>query len=560
MKIRDKKRELGAWVMGMAFAAVSLTACQGRAGAAVSGQSVSEAEAGNILTVQMDVEVSSMDPQMVNEGTSFEVIAAYTEGLYSVDAQGNAIPAIAESVEERPDGLGYTFRLREAHWSDGTPVTADDFVFAWRRAADPGTGSEYAFILETAGIRNAGSVARGEQPLEDLGVWAEDERTLVVELDRPVPYFLTLMSFPTFYPVNEAFYNSCEGRFASSPDTMLANGAFRVSGYEPAAFAVTMEKNDQYWDAPNVSLDGLKFQVVKDSQNAVLEYEQGYLDMTYLSGEQTERFEGSEELRHTMAGSLCYISPNLKVKGLDNINLRKALSLCYDREAITNILLKDGSVPASHVVPANLATGPDGKDFREAAGSYGQYDRAQAAAYWELAKQELGVEQMVFTLLSDDTESSGNVAQFLQAEIQTTLPGITIEIQQMPKKTRVERMRQGDYELALTRWGPDYADPMTFLEMWVTDGFNNYGAWSSPEYDSLIRSAYGGELAADKEKRWLALAEAERMLVEEAVIFPIYERGMAILIKPGVEGVEFHTVGVSRIYKNARLYNHHGKQ
>lgn len=537
----------------------SLTACgNSKPAAPVSGTTqaaaetkAAEAAKGNALNVHIDVEVASMDPQIATDGTSFEVIADTTDGLYELDADGNPVPALAESVDKSADGLTLTYHLRDAKWSNGTPVTAKDFVFAWRRAVNPVTASEYAFIVGIAGIKNADAVSSGEKPIEELGVTAVDDKTLKVELDVPVPFFESLMAFPTFYPVNEEFFTKCGDQYASTPDTLLSNGPFKITAYEPAATTITLEKNPDYWDAGKVKLDGINYQVIKDSQQAMLAYQNGDLDLVTLSGEQVEQFQADPEFKNIMAGYLWYMSPNTKVAGLENLNLRKALSLCFDKEAVCKNILKDGSIPAYFAVPTLLATGPDGKDYREDAGSnYFKTDKAEALKYWEEAKKELGVESLTYTMIVEDTESAINVAQFLQSEIQTTLPGITINLEQMPKKNRVERMQEGTFELGLTRWGPDYADPMTYLDMWITDSPNNYGFWSNAEYDSIIQSAKKGDLALDPAARWKALIGAEKIVCDNAVILPVYQKGNAVMQKAGVEGVEFHSIAINRYFKN----------
>jgi len=171
--------------------------------------------------------------------------------------------------------------------------------------------------------------------------------------------------------------------------------------------------------------------------------------------------------------------------------------------------------------------------------------------FWTKGLEELGVEGLTYTMLVEDTEASINVAQFLQSEWQAALPGLTVELQTMPKKNRVERMQAGDYELVLTRWGPDYADPMTYLDMWTTGSSNNYGSWSNADYDAIIEDAKRGELALDPAARWEALKEAEKIVMDEAVILPVYQKGDAVMVRTGVEGVEFHSVGINRVFKNA---------
>ncbi|WP_139902597.1 peptide ABC transporter substrate-binding protein [Clostridium thermarum] len=544
-------------VVAMALT-VSLAACGGEKSTGTDTKSNTNTSTqtpndngGQVLKVQLDVEVASMDPQIATDGTSFEVMSAITEGLYSVDEAGSPIKAMAKDMEKSEDGLTYTFTLRDAKWSNGTPVTAHDFVFAWRRLVNPAIASEYAFIAGIAGIKNADDIAAGKKSIEELGVTAKDDKTLVVELSHPVTYFESLMAFPSFLPVNEEFFKQAGDKFGTSPDTILSNGPFKIKAYEPAATTIVLEKNADYWDAGAVKLAGIQYQVIKEAQQAMLSYQNGDLDVATLSGEQVEQFKADPEFHNIMEGYLWYISPNQKVAGLENVNLRKALALSYDKAAIANNILKDGSIVADFAVPTLLATGPDGKDYRETAGTYLSTDKAKAVDYYNKAKQELGKDTFTYTMIVEDTESAQNVAQFIQAEIQTNLPGVTIKIETMPKKNRVERMQAGDFEIGLTRWGPDYADPMTYLDMWTTDSPNNYGFWSNKEYDAIIQSAKDGELALNPEKRWEELKKAEAMVMDEAVIFPVYQKGSAVMIKNGVTGIEFHSVGINRIYKNA---------
>ena len=537
-------------LLTLAIAMALSVACGGTKGTSSNTNGTTNTATTNTLKVHLDVEVASMDPQIATDGASFEVISAVTEGLYSVDADGNPIMAMAKEVKKSEDGLTYTFKLKDAKWSNGTEVTANDFVFSWRRLVNPDTASEYAFIAGIAGIKNADDISTGKMSVEELGVKAVDDKTLVVELSTPVTFFESLMAFPSFLPVNEAFFKEAGDNFATSKDTILANGPYKVSAYEPAATTIELAKNDTYWDAGAVKLDGLKFQVIKEAQQTMLAYQNGDLDVATLAGEQVEQFKGDAEFNNIMEGFLWYISPNLKVPGLENENLRKALALSYNKEAIVNNILKDGSVVANFAVPNLLATGPDGKDFRVTANTYLLTDKVKALEYFNLAKKELGKEEFKLSMIVEDTESAQNVAQFIQAEIQTTLPGVTINLEVMPKKNRVERLQNGDYELGLTRWGPDYADPMTYLDMWSTNSSNNYGLWSNPQYDEIIQSSKNGKLAVNPEARWEELKRAESIVMDEAVILPVYQKGNAVMIKSNVKNVEFHSVGVTRIFKN----------
>ena len=250
------------------------------------------------LNIMLETEVQSLDPQVATDGTSFEVIADYTDGLMQMDADGAAVPAIAETYDISEDGKTYTFHLRDAKWSNGEAVTAADFVFGWQRAVDPATASEYSYMLSDIGqVVNAAEIIAGEKPVTDLGVTAVDDKTLEVQLNVPVSYFLSLMYFPTFYPVNEAFYNTCKDTFGTSPDTVLSNGAIKLTDYPPAAPAFTLEKHPDYYGAGKIALDGLAYQVIKDSQQALMSYQTGALDMTLQNGEQVDQVKDDPEGR-----------------------------------------------------------------------------------------------------------------------------------------------------------------------------------------------------------------------------------------------------------------------
>ncbi|MBQ8030575.1 MAG: peptide ABC transporter substrate-binding protein [Butyrivibrio sp.] len=512
---------------------------------------------GEDLNVMLETPVESLDPQQATDGTSFEVIADYTDGLMQMDADGQAVNAIAESVDVSDDGLTYTFHLRaDANWSNGEPVTANDFVFAWQRAVDPEIASEYSYMLSDIGqIVNAQEIIDGAKDKSELGVTAVDDKTLEVKLNVPVSYFLSLMYFPTFYPVNQAFYESVGDTFATSPETTLSNGAFVLDDYQPAATAIHLTKNADYYNADSVKLAGLNYQVIQDSQQALMSYQNGDLDTTLVNGEQVDQVKDDPAFQAIGAGYLWYISPNLQgVKELDNLNVRYAITMALNREAITTDVLKDGSAPTFTAVPMDFAAGPDGSDFSADQTKFSdvcKYDATAAADYWAKGLEELGITELTLTMIHDADDAPIKVAQVVKEQLETTLPGLTVELQQMPKKERVQRMQEGEFELGLTRWGPDYADPMTYLGMWVTNNSNNYGFWSNAEYDKIIDECTTGETAMDATARWAALYDAEKIVMDEAVIFPLYTQCNAELISTDVSGIEFHPVALNRVYKNA---------
>lgn len=509
------------------------------------------------MNVMLETPVESLDPQQATDGTSFEVIADYTDGLMQMDADGQAVPAIAESYDLSDDGLTYTFHIRsDAKWSNGTPVTAADFVFAWQRAVDPAVASEYAYMLSDIGqIKNAAEIIAGDMDKSELGVTAVDDTTLQVELNVPVSYFLSLMYFPTFYPVNEEFFNSCGDTFATSPETTLSNGAFILDSYEPAATAFHLTKNADYYDAGRVQLSGLNYQVIQDSQQALMSYQTGALDTTLVNGEQVDQVKDDPEFKTVGAGYLWYVSPNMDaVPELANLNVRLALTMAIDRDAITGDVLKDGSAPTYTAVPPEFAAGPDGSDFsadQEKFADVCTCDATSAADYWTKGLEELGITELSLDMVVDADDAPQKVAQVLKEQWETTLPGLTVNLVVEPKKQRVQDMQDGNYQLGLTRWGPDYADPMTYLGMWVSGNSNNYGLWSNADYDAIIDECTTGDLCTDVEGRWERLYDAEQIVMDEAVIFPLYTQCNAEMLSSKVTGVEYHPVALNRVYKDA---------
>lgn len=560
--MRKQWKQAVSWLLVSAMT-LSLAAC----GASSKGKAASEgvtttvangssASGTSDLNVMLETPVEALDPQQAVDGTSFEVIADYTDGLYQMDKNGEAVPALAADTQISEDGLSYTFKIRDdAKWSNGDPVTAQDFVFAWQRAVDPKVASEYAYMLSDVGqIKNAADIIAGKKDKSELGVTAVDDKTLKVELNVQVPYFLGLMYFPTFYPVNQKFFESCGDTFATSPETTLSNGAFILDSYEPAATTLHLKKNPNYYDAERIKLTGINYQVIQDSQQALMSYQTGAVDTTLVSGEQVDQVKDDPTFHAIAAGYLWYVVPNIsKVKELSNLNVRLAMTMAINRESITTDVLKDGSVPTYTAVPIDFATGPDGSDFAADQKKFEnvcKFDAAAAADYWKKGLAELGVSSIRLNLVVDADDVPQKVAQVLKEQWETTLPGLTVNLVVEPKKQRIQDMQDGNFEVALTRWGPDYADPMTYLGMWGTGNSNNYGEWSNADYDAILAACTTGDLAMDAAGRWAKLLDGEKIVMDNAVIFPLYTQSNAEMISSKVTGIDYHPVALNRVYKD----------
>ena len=521
------------------------------------------------LGVMLGTNVMSLDTNLATDGDSFEVIADCIDGLMQMDADGAAVPAIAESYDLSDDGLTYTFHLRDAKWTNGDAVTANDFVFAWRRIAKE--AGEYAYMLDEIGnIKGAAEIiSKQTDDLTTLGVSAPDDKTFVVELNVPVSFFPSLMYFPTFYPINEAFYTSLEeGTYGTSPETFLSNGAFVLESYTPGTANLSVKKNPDYWDADRVKLAGIKYQVVGSSDNALTAYRTGALDVVMISGNQVSAAnadaELSKSLKVTGAGYMWYLSFSQTEKNaqngmLANTNLRLAITNAIDRDNLVDNYVMDGSLATFTAVPPQFAasstTGEDFSADQARFADYVGYDPDKAAEYFEKAKSELGVDTFEFTMIYGNNEGDevAKVAQAIKEDVEDALPGLTINLQPMTKAERLDKMQNDNYDVALTRWGPDYADPMTYLGMWVTNNSNNYGFWSNEKYDQLIADCTTGAYITDYDARWNAMYEAESLVMQEAVIAPLYTKANANLIVSGVEGIQFHPVALNRVYKDVTI-------
>ena len=521
------------------------------------------------LGVMLSTNVMSLDTNLATDGESFEVIADCIDGLMQMDADGAAIPAIAESYDLSDDGTVYTFHLRDAKWSNGAAVTAKDFEFAWKRIAKE--AGEYAYLLDTSVgcVKNADAIIYEGADPDTLGVKAIDDKTFEVTLEVPVSFFPSLMYFPTFYPINEEFYNSLEeGTYGTSAETFLSNGAFVLEDYTPGTATLSVKKNADYWDADRVKLAGIKYQVVGSSDNALTAYRTGALDLVTISGNQVAAAQKdaslSQNLKVTGAGYLWYLSfsqteKNAQNGKLANVNLRLAITNAIDRDNLVDNYVMDGSLATYTAVPPQFAasstTGEDFSADQDAFLDYVGYDPDKALEYYEAAKAELGVDSFEFTMIYGNNEGDevAKVAQAIKEDVEAALPGLVINLQPMTKAERLDKMQNDNYDVALTRWGPDYADPMTYLGMWITDNSNNYGFWSNADYDQLIKDCTTGAYITDYDARWAALFQAETLVMQEAVIAPLYTKANANLILDGVEGVEFHPVALNRVYKNATV-------
>ncbi|WP_242242208.1 peptide ABC transporter substrate-binding protein [Bacillus cereus group sp. BfR-BA-01309] len=495
-------------------------------------------------------EIPSMDASLASDAASSTALNNTMEGLYRIGKDQKRVPGIAEDVQKLDDGKKYIFKLRkDAKWSNGEPVTAKDFVYSWKRAVNPDTKATYSYIMFD--IKNAEKIHKKELPADQLGVKAIDDYTLEVELDNPVPYFVDLTVYPVFYPLNENFVKAQGDKFGLEANTTLYNGPFVMSDWKHEQ-SFQFKKNPSYWDNKTVKIEEINFNIVKNTSTDVNLYETNSIDRAALSSEFVDKFRQSSEFHTRKEAGVAYLRFNQSNQYLSNKNLRKAISMSFDRDNIAKVILNNGAIGAYGFVGKDFAEGPNKKDFRAENGKLVETDPKEAKKLWETAKKELGTDKIELEFLNFDNEDAKKVGEFLKGEMEKNLPGLSIKIKQQPfaQKNKLEDSQQ--YDIAFGIWGPDFPDPISYLDMFVTNGSQNKTGYSNKKYDELILKAKTD--TKDLQARWDNLLEVEKMLIkEDAVITPIFQKGSAYVVKGAVKDIIPINYGGKLTYKWASV-------
>ncbi len=532
-------------VLTMMLAAVLvLSACSSGGG--------SKGKSDETLDLQINGDIPTMDSAMATDGLSFDMFFQTMEGLYTLDKDDKAIPAVAKGDPKiTNDGKKWTIKLRDdAKWSNGDPVTAHDFVFAWRKVVDPDTASEYAYILYD--IKNAEEINSGDKKPEELGVKAVDDYTLEFELTKSLPYYKELLSFGTFMPQNEKFVKKQGDKYGTTVKTTLYNGPFKMTEWKTDD-KVTLEKNDDYWDKDKVKLNKVNYKVVKEASTAVNLYETNKLDIVDLPAEQVKKYKDDKAFNTELDTVTYYFKLNEDtVPEFKNEDFRLAFAKAIDKEAYVKNNLNNGSIPTDNFVPKDFVKDSKGKEYQDGVKNTNQYNVKEAKEHYEKAKKALGKDKFTIELMTYDKDTAKRDAEYFKEQLEKNLDGVTIKIKQQPFKQKLDLVSKGEYEMSLENWIPDYPDPMTFLELYVTDGSHNNTGWSNKEYDSIIKAA-DSSLASDPDKRLSELQRAEGMLLNEAGIVPLYQVGVAQLQKPNVKNVVNHQFGGVSTLKEAYI-------
>ncbi len=530
----------------VALSAVFLAAC---------GKSSNDSASGKqVLNWSESAELPTMDLSKATDNVSFNQLNNAMEGLYRLGKNSKIEPGVAEKTTVSDDGMTYTFELRkDAKWSNGDKVTAKDFVYSWQRTVDPKTASQYAFLFD--GIENAKAITDGEKPVTELGIKAEGDHKLVVKLEKAVPYFKLLMGFPAFFPQNQKVVEKYGDKYGTNSKAMVYNGPFKLEDWTGSNLKWTLAKNDKYWDKKKVKLDAINYTVNKQSQTAYNLYQSGKVDATALGAEQAKQLKGKTGYLERKEPAVFYLQFNQTKAEFQNKKIRQALAKSVDREQYVKQVLAGASVPAKGFVASGLAE-RDGKDFATVSEvkSAVDYNEKEAKKLFDEGLKELGRDKLEFQILSDDTDGGKKTTEFLQSAMTETFgtDKVKITVSNVPFKTRLARSDSGDFDVVMTAWSADFADPISFLELMTSDNAQNDGKWKNEEYDRLIDASKNADVN-DPAKRWDDMVKAEKILMEDQGVAPIYQRSQPWMVKPSVKNIIYNGAGVNYNFKETYI-------
>ena len=536
--------------LGIGLLPLVLASC-GTNTATKDSQDATEKKVEQVATLTAGTPVQSLDPATAVDQTSITLLANVMEGLYRLDEKNQPQPAIAAGQPKvSNNGKTYTIVIRDgAKWSDGTQITASDFVAAWQRVVDPKTASPNVEMFSA--IKNAKEIASGKQVKDTLAVKSIGEKTLEIELVEPTPYFTDLLSLTAYYPVQQKAIKEYGKDYGTSKKAIVTNGAFNLTILEGVGTSDkwTISKNKEYWDKKDVSMDKINFQVVKEINTGINLYNDGQLDDAPLAGEYAKQYKKDKEYSTTLMANTMFLEMNQtgENKLLKNKNVRKAISYAIDRDSLVEKLLDNGSIPSVGVVPEKMAYNPKTKkDFANE--KLVEYNKKQARTYWETVKSKDSVsEKLELDILVGDGEFEKKAGEFLQGQLEENLEGLKVNITPVPANVFMERLTKKDFAISLSGWQADYADPISFLANFETNSPLNHGGYSNKNYDELIKDT--------SSKRWQELKKAEKIVIDDAGVIPVFQVGIARLQKNTIRNLVIHPVGARYDYKKMMVQN-----
>ncbi len=484
-------------------------------------------------------ELESLDPAKADDTASEEQIANTYEGLYRLGKNSKVEPGVAVSSSVSKDGLTWTFNLRKnAKWSNGDPVTADDFVYAWRRQVDPKTASSQ--VNNYQGIKNAIKISEGKKKVKTLGVKAEGKYKLVVQFETPVPYFKVVTAI-SLKPLDSKAVNKYGKKYGTKSEYAVYNGPFTSAGWTGSSLTWKLAKNKYYWDAKNVKLDSVNYSVQKTPSTDYNLYQTGKLDAAILDTQAAKSMKGKKGYTVLTLGNTTYLSYNYKKeKMFRNANLRRALSMAINRKQLL-ATIGDYNTQATTFSATNVVL--DDENFadyvekHDTDNKYVEYDKTEAQKYFKKALKELKTKKISFTLMADDDDSYKKQTEFIQSALTEAFGDqISVSVSNLPKTTRVARQLAGKYQVVLGGLTSDFPDPYHFLSYMTSGQAYNFGKWTNKSYDKAVKAS----LTMNKQKRKAALLKAEQIIINQQPVSPLYHMGQAWMIRPNIKNLVFN--------------------
>lgn len=502
---------------------------------------------------------SSLDSIDISNMSGYGSTGNIFESLYRLGKNGSITPGLAKSTKVSKDGKTYTFTIRNAKWSDGSKITAQDFVYSWKRTVTPATKSQYAYLF--SGVKNADEIVAGKKSPSTLGVKAQGEHTFIVTLDKPITYFKKLMTYPLFGPISEKAVKKWGNKYATKAQYMLYSGPFKLTGWTGTNNSWQFVKNNQYWDKKAVHLQKINYTVNESTTTTLNLFQEKKLDLTQLASEQVKNMKSSSDYTtypYSITAFLVYNFQDSNAtikKALNNAKIRQAISLSINRKTLVKNVIGDASTVSKTFVPQDLVKdAKTGKDFADESTvkNSTSYNKALAQKLWKQGLKETGIKKLSIQLLASNDEPNKPISQYLKSALEKNLDGLTVNLSNIPSKVASSRAQSGDFDLYLSGWGADFNDPISHLQIMTNNSGYNYGKYNSSTYNALVNKAQNQD-ANDTSARWQDMINAEKMIMKDQGITPLYQTVYSYLQNPKVKGIIHNTAGTQWNYKYAYI-------
>jgi len=500
-------------------------------------QNVVSAPKESKIVYAISGEAETLDPTKNVYARSSIVLQNLFRGLYKTAADGSTVPSIASGYTVDKTGTKYVFTLKNTKWSDGKPVTAADFEYSWKRVLNPETGSKAAFYLYY--LKNGKAYNNGTAKAADVGVKAINATTLEVTLENPTAYFLDLLCVTAYYPVRKDIVEA-EKVWTKSAETFICNGPFKMSEIKPNEKYILV-RNPNYVDAANVKLDVLEIVFIEAPEAELAAYMSGAIDVSdNMSPEAIARYQKTKEFYSVPTIGVYFFDYNTEKKPFDDPRVRKAFAISINRKQIVEDVLQLTEKPAFGMIPYGIPYAGAGKEFRDVVGNaVFKEDIALAKKYLADAGYPNGKGLPPITLTVMNSQSGKDAAQAMQAMWKTNL-GVTVEIQTWESKVYWGEMESGNFQIMRDGWTGDYPDPMTNLEIFASSETYDDNRWVNKEFDRLLEE---NRQITDQKKRMENYVKAEKILMDDMPVFPLYYYTDTFLAKPKVKGVTKNYIG-----------------